>query len=226
MAGEIPLPPHIEKLIAERIEQGVAEQITRWAKEQPLPKVADAERPSWVSALALGIAELSDQGSGVRRIPAPELAARDIARARMEELLEESRQTGTHPQYRLHFPVYLNDQLINPNFVVDGKAQKTEIIWGGVPNEAMEPVNDVARGIFDAFLRSIGQVEPRQMGKTTITPRGLTIVKGAPEIMVQQMTTAEPPIGPSAQPPLTELAVMRDQPGSPVARRRQAAGMG
>ncbi len=226
MAGEIPLPPHIEKLIAERIEQGVADQIARWAKEQPLAKIDEAERPSWVSALALGIAELSDQGSGVRRIPAPELAARDAARARMEELLDESRQSGTQPQYRLHFPVYLNDQLINPNFVVDGKVQKTEIIWGGVPNEAMEPVNDVARPIYEAFLRSIGQAQPREMGKTTVTPRGLTIVKGAPEIMVQQMTTAEGPLGPSAQPPTTELAVMHTQPGSPVARRRQAAGMG
>jgi hypothetical protein len=51
----------------------------------------------------------------------------------------------------------LDNQVVQP-FWVDSMhiAQPTEIDWPGVPNDAMAPLNDVAREIFAAYLASIG----------------------------------------------------------------------
>lgn len=49
------------------------------------------------------------------------------------------------PKYRLIAPIYFDDQFIPEIMIVDGREAPTIIEYEGIPNEAMEPVNEPAR---------------------------------------------------------------------------------
>ena len=155
----------------------VSEQIAS-AKAGGLQPPADGD---WSSALAMAIAQLTDQGTGRKRVAPEALAAREVACQRMLDLIHQAADEGKVPEYRILAPVYLNEVLHDPMWRTKrGKLEPTVIGWTGVPSEAMAPENDVARQIFDAFCAWIGAVGPRDQGKIKVTPKGRVVYEQAP----------------------------------------------
>lgn len=117
---------------------------------------------NWVEGLAMAIAQLSHQGTGKARPVDPAvIKARDEARKLMTELLVKARVDGAVPQYELRNKIYFAETLVDPIWIDPAtKEQRATVIdWPGVPNEAMIPVNDVAKAIHAAFSDSIGVVQ-------------------------------------------------------------------
>lgn len=133
-----------------------------------------------LSGLALELAELTSQNSG-RKYIAPEiLRQRAQAGERMMDLIKQASDKRQLPTYRLTNKVHLDDQVVEPFFVgSDHVARPTEIGWPHVPNDAMVPINDVAKEIYAQWLASVGNVEkPVADPKFGVTAKGL-VVKGA-----------------------------------------------
>lgn len=109
--------------------------------------------------LALAISELTTQGTGKVRVAPEVLMKREQARERMTKLIITARAEKKVPTYQLRNKVLLNDRLIEPMWSgSDHIARPTEIDFWGVPNDAMVPVNDIAKEIFAAFKDSVGSV--------------------------------------------------------------------
>lgn len=138
---------------------------------------------AFAEKLAMAISELTDQGTGRKRVAPEIIEARSKARARMTALIIEARAAGLVPSYQLRNKVYLDEVLVDPVWVdANRQAQPTVIDWPGVPNEAMSPANDVAEGIYAAFSESIGSVAPEHRipeERLGITPNGLVVRNGA-----------------------------------------------
>ncbi len=155
--------------------------------------VSSSDR-SFVESLAMAIADLNDQGSGRFRVAPEVLVERKKARDEMMSLIVKARAEGRAPVYTLTAKVFLDEVKVDPYWIgPDHGAYPTEIEWCLVPNEAMRPANDVAEGIYDAFIRSIGntvKVVPEDV--ISITAGGL-VVKGAlGRRVIKQTGTGEP----------------------------------
>lgn len=140
---------------------------------------------NFAEQLALAIAQIADQDTNRKRVPPEEIARRNAARDRMHELIQHARATGQRPEYRLIAKVYLSERFIEPFTLGDDKkVRPTEILWPGVPNEAMQPLNDCSKEIFAAFKESIGGQTGRVKGESTkghwITPGGVVVKGDAP----------------------------------------------
>lgn len=150
---------------------------------------ADRDDSTFAEGLAMAIAQLTDQGTGRKRV-APEIVeARAKARERMTGLIVEARAAGEIPSYQLRNKVYLDEVLVDPLYVDPAtKNQKpTEIDWPGVPNEAMIPINDTAKEIHKAFIESIGSIAPEHQvaGKPFAVTAGGLVVKGGSSALRQ-----------------------------------------
>ena len=124
---------------------------------------------SLMRELALHIAELNDQGSGRKRVAPDVLQKREEHRADMLAKIMAAKAKGEQPWYVLITKTYLNEILLEP-FQTDPKTKEvrpTEIMWEGIPNEAMRPHPEsrIANEIFEQFLGWIG-------GITGATTRG------------------------------------------------------
>lgn len=183
--------PEFQKLVAEAVAKELA-------KANPMNLGVDEATKSFFSTMALSIAEISDQGTQRKRV-APEILARRAAAAeRCEKLIAEAREQGLKPEYRVTSKIYFNERLIEPYRREDKKVVPQEIIWTGMPNEALRPLNKIAEDIYQAYRESIGSTEKlrsitgRHGGSTAIdnrpysvTPNGL-VVKGeiSPKLVV------------------------------------------
>lgn len=179
---------------AQKAVEGLTEKLLADIKaSMPAAAPSAGADMAWISALAMEISQLTDQGTGRRRVAPEVMRQRTEARKRMHELIEQARENGQVPIYRLRNKVVLDEQLIDPAWVDKNHiAQPTEILWPSVPNDAMVPLNEVAKDIFAAFMDSIGSVEkrdqvPQQPLKLT---KGGLVVKGAPS-RAQRETTLE-----------------------------------
>lgn len=138
---------------------------------------------SMFDRMAMAIAEISDQGTARKRVAPEVLAQRARARERMIKLILKARDEGAEPEYRLVAKTYLSERFIEP--WMPGPAKQpipTEIVWKGEPNQAMRPLNEVARHIYAAFQESIGTQEGlKGMDNRPfyMTPGGV-VVKGDP----------------------------------------------
>lgn len=171
---------------------GILSQITQAKGGLPV----SAGEQSWAEGLAMAIAQLNDQGTGRKRVAPEVVKARDEARKEMTRLIIEAKTfhdkakadgnlemaNSYLPLYQLRNKVYLDEILIEPVYMdaATKSPRPTEIGWPSVPSEAMVPVNDVAKGIFEAFSNSIGstdwQKKPDVFG---ITANGLVVKNGA-----------------------------------------------
>lgn len=142
---------------------------------------------SFVSSLArtiaLSIAELTDQGTGRKRIDPEILKGWVEARERMIDLLVQNRADQVMPRYRLISETYLGCELIAPfkTNPATKAIESVEIGWDGVPNEAMEPVDEPAKQVFAEFLASIGgytSLFNRQNTKWAADMRPLSVTAG------------------------------------------------
>lgn len=146
------------------IAGAVAEAVARLVGELEAQRVAagtglNSGDRAFTEGLALAIHELVDQGKpGAKRSVAPAvLAQRKLARERMVAAILAARANALTPEYELKGEVYLEEQRVMPVYVDRYHVRRTTRIgWPGVPNQAMEPANPVAREIFGHFLDSIG----------------------------------------------------------------------
>lgn len=146
----------------------------------------------FANAMASAIAQLTDQEVGrAPRLPPEELMKRERAQERMLELMAEHYAAKSAPQYKLRQMLYMGEKRIMPVWIDrDHRQQPTEIVFYGIPNEAMEPMNGPAEEIYREFSTWIGAFGKRDMGAITVTPAGLTVVKGGPAIHEAQHTGA------------------------------------
>jgi hypothetical protein len=86
------------------------------------------------------------------------------------------------------------DRVVEPFWIAsDHTPQPTIIDWDGIPNEALAPENKTAKGIYDAFMESIGstaRVVPEDA--LAITPGGLVVHGGAAAISSGRRRVGEP----------------------------------
>ena len=194
-------------------------QIRQQLESEFKPSATAGDPMAVMQMLAMEISQLTDQGSGRKRVAPEIIKARAIAHDKMVTLINEAagkretlaadyahvadgaaraaleeRISAFMPRYRLRNKVHLDEQLVDPGWVDRSHVlQQTEIGWPGVPNEAMIPINEVARQIFAAFVDSIGSVDKQHQVRQQplkATARGL-IVKGAPSA-VQHQTALDP----------------------------------
>lgn len=166
----------------EKVKQEAAKAVTAALETARISAGSSPQEgdTNWAETFAMAIAKLTDQGTGRQHVAPEILRSREIARARMAELIIAARAEGKVPSYRLTSKVLLDNQLVDP-FWIDRNhiAQPTEIDWPGVPNEAMQPLNQVAEDIFAAFMNSIGSVSKLQQDALTadlsVTAGGLTV---------------------------------------------------
>lgn len=133
--------------------------------------------------LAMHISELTDQGKPQKRIPPEVLAERAAAHERAVTLIVKAKQSKQTPTYRLVGKVVFNERLIEPfTKGPNGKAVRTDIMWTGMPNHSMVPLNDIAKEIHREFLASVGTPEiipTTDNRQVWMTSNGL-IVRGDP----------------------------------------------
>jgi hypothetical protein len=142
-------------------------------------KVEDASDKNWVSSLAMEISQLTDQGTGRRRVPPDVLKARADARDRMVKAILKARAEGEVPVYRVIAKTQLDNMLVDPFWVArDHSVQPTEIDWPGIPNEAMQPINEPAKAIFKAFKDSIGTADYKRPEEALGVTLGGVVVHG------------------------------------------------
>jgi len=173
----------LDQRVAELVEQRLAGLKDVVAKASPGAEGQDLA--AIIQSMAMAIANVSDQGTGRKRVAPEEIVRREEARVVMFRLIDEANETGTAPEYQLRHLVYLKEQKVNPVWVDSShRQQPTHIHWFGVPNQAMVPVNDMANRIHRAFLDSIGEKEVAQdLGPMRVTAGGLAIIKGPPSMI-------------------------------------------
>lgn len=161
----------------------------------------DGDR-SLMRELALSLAELTNQGTGKIKVSPEVLMKREQARERMTNLIIAARAEGKIATYQLRQKVFLNERLIEPFWINSAhQAQPTEIDFLGVPNDAMVPVNDTAKEIFQAFKDSVGTVHGVKGVENSLPPDdrlgltrgGLVVRNGAVSVtMASKQTPAVP----------------------------------
>jgi hypothetical protein len=138
---------------------------------------SEASDPTWMRALAMEISQLTDQGTGRKRVAPEVLQARQAAKEKMLNLLVEARAAKKIATYLIRGKCHLADRVVEPFWIAaDHTAQPTIIDWDGVPNEQMVPQNKTAKAIHEAFMTSIGSsVRVIPEDALAITPGGLVV---------------------------------------------------
>lgn len=116
------------------------------------------DQTSLISDLTMAIAGMTDTGSNRKVIPPAERDRRVKSHERMIEVLERIHaDPKLKPLYALIAPVHLDEQYVEKYAQRgDRKWDQTTIVWRGVPNSAMRPLNDIAKEIYTPYLESIG----------------------------------------------------------------------
>jgi hypothetical protein len=169
--------PEVKAALLDAAKAGAAAAVAEMAKTKGDGLGEDAAT-ELLSRLALAIGEIGDQGTSRKRV-APEILARRTEAARKCEdlaakcrhefsearrLRDDERADNWTPQYRVVAKTCLGD---NPRIVEPYRAGRTkgsppipqEIIFFGIPNDAMRPINDIAKQLYDLFKESIGSTE-------------------------------------------------------------------
>lgn len=126
------------------------------ASPAPTP-AADNPTSQILSDLVVNMKKMMDPQSQKRVFSPEEMRQMEDARTRMVKLLFEAHEKGEMPVYALKSKVYLAEQKIEPQYL-DQRSQKMmprQIQWPRIPNEAMVPLNDIAKKIFAAFTESL-----------------------------------------------------------------------
>lgn len=159
-------------------------------------RVEDASDKNWVSSLAMEISQLTDQGTGRRRVPPDVLKARADARDRMVKEILKARAEGDVPVYRVIAKTQLDNQLVDPFWVArDHSVQPTEIDFAGIPNDAMAPISESAKAIFKAFKDSIGTSDYKKPEEALGVTLGGVVVRGRAAPTKRTMSAGAPGIG-------------------------------
>lgn len=176
----------IDAKVSARVEALLPELMAKLAGvQQATGGTPNGEDKGFVQALALQLAELTGQGTG-RIYVAPEIVeSRRKALDRLKELLLDLRARREVPAYRLKNKVVLNlgprlgDTLIDPLYRDNQKiVQSTEIDWPGIPNGAMQPINEAAERVYALFCEWTGSATSAEADEfLAITSHG-AVVRG------------------------------------------------
>lgn len=154
----------------------------------PVEQMQDKE---WAQILAVAISSASDPGNKARRVSPEVLEQRKKAYDEMIQLLTEAYARQEMPVYIVLNKCFLKERKIEPKYMdpLTRQLKDMEINWPQIPNESMEPVNDVAKLIHSAFLRSIGSLggQPRPTAAFVIS--GTKVMRTVPvtrEVAIQQ----------------------------------------
>ena len=182
--------PEFKAAVAAQIAQSVKDEVAKiigTLKEQG-SSVSSSDK-QFAETLAMAFAQLNEQGNGRKYVDPKILRERNEARERMKQLIIGARREGQVPSYRVLAKTLLDNQVVEPMWVDNNHtAQPTEIDWPGVPNDAMLPLNDAAKGIHAEFMASIGSRPASVLGAVPdatldleygITAGGLVVKAGA-----------------------------------------------
>lgn len=167
-----------EAMITAKLNEATAAMMDLFASKQ-----AGGGGVSDARAIALAIAEISNQGKR-NAVPPEEMERRESAMVKMFALVNELNEAGEVMEYRLNRKVVLEDangpQIIDPLWIhpVTKQQMHTTLQWADIPNEAMEPVNDNAKRVFELFSMWIGGAKKRT-DRMRVTPKGVVIVEGS-----------------------------------------------
>jgi len=162
------------------------------AVQEALAKIASIGQPAGVptdmkslfSQMAMSMAEIADQGTNRKKVAPEILAQRAAAAKECEDLVLAARARDEKPEYRVRAPIYFNERWISPyRRMPDKSTQAREIVWTGIPNDALVPINDAAIAIYAAFRRSVGMPEKVKGADNRpywVTAGGLTVKGDAP----------------------------------------------
>lgn len=149
--------PEFKAAVASAAAEAVSKALAQVGALTPPAAMASADGLDLMRQLSLNIAQLTSQDSGRQHIDPAVIQARETARTRMFELIAEARRNGDEAVYVLVGKVWLDNQIVEPMWVRDDKVVvATEVIWLDVPNDAMRPVNHVAKEIHAAYIESVG----------------------------------------------------------------------
>jgi hypothetical protein len=206
----------VQTAVAQAVAQSVKDEVAKiiGTLKQEGAEVSPSDK-RFAETLAMAFAQLNEQGNGRKYVDPQILRERGEARERMKVLVVQARKdhqaainelvnrTGKQatqaelrkidatymPSYRVVAKTLLNNQVVEPMWVdASHTAQPTEIDWPGVPNEAMLPLNDVAKAIHAEFLGSIGSRPESILGAVPdatmdleygVTAGGLVVTAGA-----------------------------------------------
>jgi hypothetical protein len=170
--------PDFKAAVEKAAAQAVAKLLAESRKEHGTD--SEASDPTWMRALAMEISQLTDQGTGRKRVAPEIIRSRQESHDRMVKLIIDARAAKKTATYKVKAKTHLADRVVEP-FWVDNlhTAQPTIIDWDGIPNEAMVPENKTAKAIYDAYQGWIGStVKVHPEDELAITPGGL-VVHGA-----------------------------------------------
>lgn len=161
--SEIMESPEVKAAIQEAAAKAAAEAVALLAKSGDGQTFAvDEATRSLFGQLALSIADMANQGSGRTKPVSPAvMQQREAAAQRCRDLVEAARERGDKPEYRVVAKIYFNERLIEPfrkESGREGTVVAQEIVWTGIPNEALRPLNAVAEEIYAAYRESIGSM--------------------------------------------------------------------
>ena len=218
VAGVLTESPEFKAAVSEAAAEavkGIMEALTAGREA-----VGTTEAPAasidnkFAEGLAMALAQLTDQGTGRKRV-APEIVRkRAEARQLMENLIIQARAEGRPAKYQLRNKVYLDEVMVDPNWLNPATkiAEPTQIEWPGVPSEAMIAVNDTAKEILGAYLDSIGSiVSVVPPVPQYVTANGLTVNGRAP---ARRSTNLTSPGGSEAPAGVGLRIAHKDAPGT------------
>lgn len=180
----------VDAAVAQKVEALLPDLLAKLAAANAKPQEGDRD---FVGSLALQLAELTGQGQG-RVYVAPEvLEKRRKAQERMVDIILELRAQKQIPAYRLTNKVFLKmgpgigEMVIDPFYRDNNKILRSqEIDWPGVPNLAMEPINDAALRVFEAFAESVGHTGGAQPADRlfAVSEEGVVLRGNMAEILI------------------------------------------
>jgi hypothetical protein len=165
------------------VEAIVTAQVARAVEAMQAMAPGNSGAGDFTRQLALAIAEMSDKDAGRVRISPDEQTRRDQAARDLDALLVHYDAKGIVPEYKLSRKVQLDSAagpfVIDPMWIdpISKKHMDTTIKWPGVPNDAMEPLNDPAEKAFALFKLAVGGIKTVKE-RLRITASGVVIVEG------------------------------------------------
>jgi len=166
--------PDVASLLKTPEAQAAISAAVAEAMKTQAPLALSPDTSKLFSDMALQIAEMSHQGSGRVRPVAPEvMQARAEAKKKLDALLAE---VGIHlkrakennddvlmqkwmPRYQVIAKIFFNETFVEPftKAARPGDPPIPSIItWSGPPNDALIPVNDIAKKLKQLFKESVG----------------------------------------------------------------------
>lgn len=171
------------KAAVEAAVQSAVQKIA--AHGAPVGTGTDPQATQLFSQMALAIAEISDQGTDRKRVAPEILAQRAQAHKRAVQLLEFAAKEGLKPEYRVVSKIYFNERFVEPfRRLADKSVVPNEITWTGMPNDALRPINDIAKQIYTAYRESIGapvDLQTRDNRPVYVTAAGMVVKGDAPK---------------------------------------------